>query len=92
MERATNARAGRLVTSLNAALEQLSARLEGVVNDGLQVRKEAQRCLVVSLELHGHVYSVQTRGATHNTCSSCAIHCCMCSDYGLQLQACHQLV
>jgi hypothetical protein len=38
MERATNARACRLVDSLNGALEGLGGRLEGVVNEGLQVR------------------------------------------------------
>jgi hypothetical protein len=37
MERATNARACRLVDSLNGALEGLGGRLEGVVNEGLQV-------------------------------------------------------
>jgi hypothetical protein len=36
MEAATNARAGRLVGSLNAQLATLSARLEGAVEDGLQ--------------------------------------------------------
>lgn len=39
MESAANARAGRLVDSLNAAIQGLGARLEGVVEEGLQVNK-----------------------------------------------------
>jgi hypothetical protein len=38
MEGATNARASRLTASLNGALADLSARLEGAVNEALQVR------------------------------------------------------
>eukprot|EP00775_Hariotina_reticulata_P005528 gene5528-5762_t len=41
MERATNERAGRLISSLNGAIHRLSARLEGAVSDALEIRLEA---------------------------------------------------
>ena len=37
MEGATNERAARLTATLNGALQQLSAQLEGAVNEALQV-------------------------------------------------------